>query len=126
MHERPLGKGTTSSQQQVKGIQVGPNTQCLHWHSDRDVVAIKFKCCQSFYACFECHAKTTNHPPQVWPRKEFQEEKGVVLCGKCGQLYSIQEYLECGNQCVSCGCLYNPGCRLHYHLYFEAYEKDQD
>ena len=121
-----LSNKATTERPLVKGLQVRPNTQCLHWHSGRDVIAIKFKCCQSYYACFECHAAMTNnhHSPQRWPRKEFQTEKDVVLCGKCGELYSIQEYLESGNQCVECGCLFNPGCRLHYHLYFETFEKD--
>lgn len=101
----------------IHGVDVTPVAQCAHWHSERDVIAIKHKCCGLYYACISCHAALAGHEPQVWPRGE----RGVraVLCGQCRRELTVDEYLGCGNTCPGCKAYFNPGCALHYDMYFE-------
>ena len=100
----------------VYGTQVNARTQCVHYHSERDIIAIKHKCCNTFYACIQCHNEAASHPAQVWPRQEFGE--AAVYCGNCHSTLSISQYLGCANTCPSCQAAFNPGCATHYHLYF--------
>ena len=101
----------------VRGTAVNARTQCAHWHSERDIIAIKFKCCGEFYACFECHAEQAGHPAQAWPRAEFGE--AAIYCGNCHTTLIISTYLASGNRCPACAAAFNPGCAKHYPLYFE-------
>src|SRR5215831_18222803 len=39
----------------VRGISVTEQTQCVHYQSEVDVVAVRFKCFDAFYACIRCH-----------------------------------------------------------------------
>jgi uncharacterized CHY-type Zn-finger protein len=102
----------------VVGIRVDDETRCAHYHSERDIIAIKFKCCGKWFPCYECHAELSEHEAVVWPRKEF--DAVVVLCGGCGSQLSIRRYLDCDSVCPHCRRHFNPGCRNHYHLYFES------
>lgn len=102
----------------VRGVEVSPNTQCAHWHSDLDIIAIKHKCCGRYYACISCHEAQAGHPPEVWPLDERHEK--AVLCGSCSRELSIDEYLSCGSKCPGCASGFNPGCARHYDLYFEV------
>jgi uncharacterized CHY-type Zn-finger protein len=101
----------------VHGSSVNEQTQCAHYHSHRDVVAIKFKCCDAFYACIHCHEERAGHTPLVWGKDE--RETHAIFCGKCHKTLSIAEYLGCGNSCPRCGAAFNPGCADHHRLYFE-------
>lgn len=101
----------------VHGTQVNARTQCAHYHSERDIIAIKHKCCDTFYACIECHNEAAGHAAEVWPRQEFDE--AAVYCGNCYNTLSISQYLGCANICPVCQAAFNPGCASHYHLYFE-------
>jgi uncharacterized CHY-type Zn-finger protein len=101
----------------VHGTQVNDRTQCAHYHSERDIIAIKHKCCNTFYACILCHNEAANHPTQVWPHHEFDEP--AVYCGNCHATLSISQYLNCDNSCPNCQAAFNPGCATHYHFYFE-------
>ena len=101
----------------VAGIGVDDRTRCAHYHSERDIIAMKFKCCGEWFPCFECHAELAAHAPQVWPRTEFDVK--VVLCGGCGHQLSVREYLDCVSTCPNCSRQFNPGCASHYELYFE-------
>ncbi|KUI61477.1 Helper of Tim protein 13 [Cytospora mali] len=101
----------------VHGLDVTPLTQCTHWNSERDVIAIKHKCCGQYYACISCHNALAQHPPDVWPQHERHSK--AILCGKCRAELTIEQYMSCGNICPSCGAAFNPGCSLHYDLYFE-------
>lgn len=101
---------------EVYGLEVGERSECAHWHSERDIVAIRFPCCDRYYACHECH--DTDHEPQRWRRDQF--EKLAILCGACGHEMSISDYFGCGDRCLKCQADFNPGCRLHHHLYFEV------
>lgn len=102
----------------IFGKPVDQQTRCVHWHSQLDVIAIKFKCCEKYYPCFSCHEETADHKPEVWPKAEF-DTKGI-LCGVCGTELTIQEYMDSNNTCPNCQAAFNPGCSKHYHLYFET------
>jgi len=99
------------------GVGVNERTQCAHYHSERDIIAIKFKCCDAFYACIQCHREAADHSLVVWPSTEFSTE--AIYCGNCCSTLSITEYLSCDNTCPQCQAAFNPGCANHYHLYFE-------
>ena len=108
---------------EIKGINiygktVDNQTRCQHWHSDLDIIAIKFKCCGKYYPCFSCHEEEADHKPEVWPKAEFNTQ--AILCGICGTELTISEYQESGNTCPKCTAAFNPGCSKHYHLYFET------
>ena len=100
------------------GIEVDAQTRCAHWRSPLDIVAIKMRCCGEWYACAECHAALACHDIQVWPRAEWAEE--AILCGACSHQLAIETYAGGDHHCPACGAPFNPGCRHHHHLYFEA------
>ena len=108
----------TQDRPAVLGLELGPQTRCAHWHSPLDVIAIRMRCCGDYYACRDCHDTLADHPARVWPIGEWDQP--AVLCGVCGGELSVRQYLDCGNVCPGCGAGFNPGCRLHYHLYFEG------
>lgn len=101
----------------VHGALVGQQTRCAHYATDRDVVAIKFACCEEFYSCHACHVESSGHAAYVWPRTRRDEH--ALLCGVCGSTLSISTYLSVV-ACPHCSAEFNPGCRLHTHLYFEV------
>jgi uncharacterized CHY-type Zn-finger protein len=104
----------------VKGIDIRKDEPgCGHWRTERDIVAIKFPCCGEFYACFDCHAALTGHAPGRWPETAWQTEK-AILCRACKTAMTIAAYRDSGNTCPSCGSAFNPGCKNHWHLYFEG------
>jgi uncharacterized CHY-type Zn-finger protein len=53
---------------------------------------------------------------ETWP---LNSDEAAVLCGVCGTAMSIQQYMNCANECPACTARFNPGCRNHYHFYFE-------
>jgi uncharacterized CHY-type Zn-finger protein len=106
------------SRPEVRGLRLDAQTRCVHWHSPRDVVAIKMKCCGEYYACKDCHEALCGHAAQVWPRAEWDAR--AILCGACGGEMLIQDYLDGGDACPACGACFNSGCRTHRHFYFEA------
>lgn len=99
------------------GTAVNARTQCAHYHSERDIIAIQFKCCGVFYACITCHDEAAGHPPVVWPKSE--RHIAAILCGNCKHTFSIATYLACDNTCPNCQAAFNPGCARHYPLYFD-------
>ena len=101
----------------VRGVDVDAESRCAHWHSPLDIIAIKFKCCGEWYACYECHEAVANHEAEVWPRDEF--ERQAVICGSCKAELTIAEYLECDSRCPRCRSGFNPGCSRHHGLYFQ-------
>ncbi|KAF2733616.1 zinc finger CHY domain-containing protein [Polyplosphaeria fusca] len=112
----PKSLGTPS----VYGVSVSPTTQCLHWHSPLDVIAIKHFCCRNFYACISCHDAIETHKSDIWPKTHRSEP--AVLCGVCKHVLTVDEYMQSGSRCTSCGQGFNPGCKGHWGLYFELEE----
>lgn len=100
----------------VLGCAVELDTKCAHYHSELDVIAIKFPCCGEFYSCFECHQLLADHSPLRWGKDDL--DAPAILCGCCGMILSIKEYLGCDSVCPSCKIKFNPACALHYPLYF--------
>lgn len=101
----------------VRGLDLDSQTRCAHWHSERDIIAIRMRCCGTYFACRECHDALADHPVQVWPKTEWDQPG--VLCGACGLELSVREYLDGDSRCPDCGSAFNPGCKTHHHLYFE-------
>jgi uncharacterized CHY-type Zn-finger protein len=108
---------------EVRGVGVDGETRCAHYGTDRDVVALKFGCCETYYPCFRCHAETTDHDAEPWPIERRDEP--AVLCGVCGAELAAQEYMGV-DSCPDCGARFNPACADHYHLYFEGAERTPD
>jgi len=104
----------------VKGMLIDPFTRCAHYHSDNDIIAIKFKCCQTYYPCYECHEQLADHEIARWKKEEFEQK--AILCGQCGTELSIEQYIHGNATCPYCKARFNPGCSLHYHLYFDGAE----
>ena len=42
----------------------------------------------------------------------------AVLCGVCGTVLTVAEYVDCDDRCPNCDAAFNPGCRRHYDRYF--------
>ncbi|HXQ09443.1 MAG TPA: CHY zinc finger protein [Caulobacteraceae bacterium] len=101
----------------VHGLNLDAETRCAHWASSLDIVAIKMRCCGVYYACKDCHAAMAGHPITLWPRASWNES--AILCGACGAELSINAYMRSGDRCPACTAPFNPGCRTHYHFYFE-------
>ena len=101
----------------VRGLDVDEETRCRHYNTSKDIVAIKFPCCGTYYACIQCHRALAGHDASRWPADRFGE--AAVLCGACGMEIPIHEYLSSNEQCPRCNAAFNPACRKHNHLYFE-------
>ncbi|KAH8588063.1 zinc finger CHY domain-containing protein [Bisporella sp. PMI_857] len=106
-----------AAQPTVHGIDITSRTQCIHWYSELDIIAVRHKCCDKYYACISCHDALSSHEPTVWPKVE--RDAKAVLCGGCKEELTITEYLGCGSVCPKCNAKFNPGCERHYGLYFE-------
>jgi uncharacterized CHY-type Zn-finger protein len=102
----------------VKGEVMDSKTRCEHYHLDVDIVAIKFKCCATYYSCCRCHAEEADHEAEVWKKDEFDEK--AILCGHCGTELTVNEYLNSISTCPMCKSNFNPRCKNHFHLYFEV------
>jgi uncharacterized CHY-type Zn-finger protein len=102
----------------VHGTLVDEQTRCTHYHSTLDIIAIKMKCCNKYYACIHCHNEAEKHAIEVWTKQEHNEK--AILCGNCNNELTINTYLNCENVCPSCSSNFNPKCSNHYHFYFEV------
>jgi uncharacterized CHY-type Zn-finger protein len=133
----------------LAGVAVDDETRCAHYHGDRDVVAMRFACCDRYYPCAGCHEAVTDHTPERLPPDRFDEP--AVLCGVCGTRLSVREYRavltdgeadgsedeDAGEggagsgrgvadpRCPDCGAGFNPGCLAHLDRYF-AIGEDRD
>ena len=101
----------------VQGKLTDEYTKCQHYHSPLDIIAIKFKCCNTYYACIHCHEELADHHAHQWHKEEFDTK--AILCGSCKQELSINEYFDCNYQCPNCSEHFNPKCSNHNHYYFE-------
>lgn len=101
---------------EVFGRTVDDATRCVHYRTEKDVVAIRFRCCDRYYPCFSCHEEGENHAAQQWPRDQWGQR--AILCGVCRHELTIDAYLAT-DDCPECTAPFNERCRLHAHLYFE-------
>lgn len=101
----------------VKGKITDNQTRCVHYHSPLDIIAIKFKCCNTYYPCYYCHEQEAMHLSEKWKKEEF--DTAAVLCGVCKHEMTVAQYLSCNYQCPNCQSPFNPKCVNHNHLYFE-------
>lgn len=109
-HERIIGG------LMVKGKVIDNQTRCSHYHTDLDIIAIKFKCCDTYFPCYSCHKETANHEAITWPENEWNNK--AILCGVCGHELTVKEYMNSNNTCPLCQSSFNPNCKKHYDLYF--------
>jgi uncharacterized CHY-type Zn-finger protein len=103
--------------QAIHGKLIDDNTRCVHFHSLLDIIAIRFKCCGTYYPCYQCHEETAGHAAVTWKKEEW--DNPAIFCGLCKNELTINEYMSSGNQCPNCNGMFNPNCSKHYHLYFE-------
>ncbi len=101
---------------QVYGKTVDDETRCVHYASARDIVALKFGCCERYYPCFKCHDETADHKRRPWPVTRSTEP--AVLCGACKSELFVSQYIDL-DHCPACNAAFNPGCTAHYDRYFE-------
>ena len=71
----------------IYGKTVDNQTRCQHWHSELDVIAIKFKCCEKYYPCFSCHEEEADHEPK-FGRKIPDAASIIIFTLKLTQLKS--------------------------------------
>lgn len=102
----------------IKGQLIDTHTRCSHYHTELDIIALKFKCCRDsiYYPCFQCHEELAGHKVEKLP---VESEIKAIVCGKCWYEMTVKEYMESQLQCPSCHGHFNPKCSLHYNLYFE-------
>jgi uncharacterized CHY-type Zn-finger protein len=101
----------------VKGKVVDGMTRCIHYHSELDIIAVKFACCGQYYPCYFCHQEAENHPVIRWSVRHLHEK--AVFCGVCRHEMTLKEYLQGAGACPSCRAKFNPGCRKHWQYYFD-------
>lgn len=78
---------------------------------------MKLACCERYWACIDCHEALADHPAQ---RRPIDDPSPAAMCGVCGHEMSATVYLGCNDACPACGHAFNPGCRLHRHVYFKV------
>lgn len=111
----PVPKTHLRIMPKVWGQTVDSQTRCVHYHSPLDVIAIRFKCCDKYFPCYQCH---TCENVQRWDQSELDSGIPVILCGVCNSELTFQQYSQGGAACSVCQAKFNPRCLLHYHLYF--------
>lgn len=105
------------SRPRVLGQTVDAQTRCVHYRTELDVIAIRFRCCGEYYPCHLCHDSVPGqHPAVPWPADERHAR--AVLCGVCSAELTVAGYLA-ADRCPECSAGFNPGCKLHAGLYFE-------
>ncbi|MEJ5265446.1 MAG: CHY zinc finger protein [Bacteroidales bacterium] len=100
----------------IYGISLDSNTRCKHYHGSNDVIAIRMKCCNRYYACNSCHHEMEAHDIIPWAKEDFGEK--AVICGMCGHELTIDEYMHSLFRCPNCQANFNPNCSKHYPIYF--------
>ncbi|OBA23021.1 hypothetical protein METBIDRAFT_76142 [Metschnikowia bicuspidata var. bicuspidata NRRL YB-4993] len=104
---------------EIYGSIVDDKTRCAHYQLRLDIIALRFRCCDKYYPCYQCHEETSGHEIQRWLRSELDAGKPVVCCGECKAELTFSQYSGGGARCVGCGARFNPKCALHYDIYFD-------
>jgi uncharacterized CHY-type Zn-finger protein len=100
----------------IYGAVVDNETRCVHYHTEKDIIAIKFICCNRYYPCYKCHEEHADHSIERWPHEHFDEL--AILCGSCHEELTILQYMNT-TSCLHCGAFFNDRCAAHYPIYFE-------
>lgn len=100
----------------IYGSVIDDETRCIHYHTEKDIIAIKFACCDRYYPCYKCHEEHAHHPIQRWSKEQF--DTLAILCGACHTELTIRQYLN-STHCPHCHALFNDRCEAHYPIYFE-------
>ncbi|WP_226584733.1 CHY zinc finger protein [Halobacillus litoralis] len=100
----------------IYGNLLDEQTRCVHYHSNIDIIAIKFHCCREYYACYKCHQEKAGHHLSQWPQEEWDEQ--AIFCGSCKTELTIEKYME-QTSCPNCAHPFNEKCSLHYPVYFD-------
>lgn len=100
----------------LRGVEVGSDTRCTHYDGPRDIIAIRFACCDVFYPCHACHKAAADHDAKRWSTDRF--DTPAILCGQCRTVLTIGQYLEAEPACPACGAAFNPDCARHHDRYF--------
>lgn len=120
--EKGPGKQSHEMQEEcslIKGKLVDNESRCVHWHSTLDVIALRFKCCDQFYACYSCHDECETHEVEKYSVcTDSNASVPLIICGVCKLQMTFPQYQAL--QCPRCSAHFNPGCKLHYHLYFDS------
>ena len=103
---------------QVYGDILDEETRCQHYHSERDIIALKCFACQKYYSCFLCHDRYEDYAFLAYPMSRSEDR--VVLCGHCRTELTISQYLGCEDACPICTHPFNPGCKKHRSIYFQT------
>ena len=101
---------------QAHGLLVDDESRCVHYHSDKDIVALQCNECQKYYACYQCHNALEDHTFSPYPLRLKQNKP--ILCGSCKTTLTYEEYTEKGN-CPHCKAAFNPACQSHHLYYFK-------
>lgn len=104
----------------IYGSVVDNETRCTHYHTEKDIIAIQFACCNRYYPCYKCHEEDAGHPIKRWPKERF--DSYAILCGGCHKELTIQHYMQ-SSHCPFCHAQFNDRCELHYPIYFEMESK---
>ncbi|MGT2933763.1 CHY zinc finger protein [Streptococcus catagoni] len=96
----------------ILGIALDNESRCLHYHGDSDIVALKCRQCQAYFACYHCHDALRSHHFLA----NQAQEKYPVLCGACKHFLTKESYEK--GYCPFCLRLFNPNCSLHKDIYF--------
>lgn len=100
----------------IFGSVVDNQTRCVHYHTEKDIIAIKFKCCNRYYPCYKCHEEHADHCIERWTEDQFDEL--AIFCGNCHKELTIHEYMNT-TSCYHCRAIFNERCANHYPIYFE-------
>lgn len=100
----------------IEGIAVDEQGRCAHYNAPVDIVCYKFPHSNTYYPCNLCYEEI-NHksPAEKYP---IHSEVPAVLCGVCQTEIPINQYVNV-TQCPNCTYPFNPGCKNHFHYYFE-------
>src|SRR5260370_35494239 len=91
---------------EIIGLDVDYQTRCEHSASALDVLALRFKCCEAYYACVECHDALAGHEVKVWGKLDHDAK--ILLCGACRTEFTIRTLLRCNDRCPNCNTAVNP------------------
>ena len=100
---------------EVYGSIIDEQTRCVHYHSNEDIIAIKFRCCGKYYPCYRCHDDHEDHAIIPWGTDEY--DAYAILCGVCRRAHTVSEYMNT-DRCLKCSSKFNEGCKHHHHIYF--------